>query len=209
VRTLLHLTEQQFCKAANTAVVALQAGLQLVAIRCPSCDRVHLDEGPWAVHAHHTHRCACGVEWDSGLPSGVGTILAVCRPRLIEGHPHRLQFTMPCEAWESLLPFWAGAPLSGSSQDPPASGSAGATQGAGPTAEGAAPSSQPPTSAPSPAATATLATPPRVAVVRPGALPEGLSDWMPLPSGPPTPLSARPATLEPTVSLGQVADTLA
>jgi hypothetical protein len=69
-----------------------------------------------------------------------------------------------------------------------------------------APSSQPPADAAS-TDTTPLAGPPRVAVTRPTGL-EGMADWMPLPSGPPTTFSAHPATPEATVSLGQLATTI-
>lgn len=35
-----------------------------MALRCPACDLLHIDEGEWATRPHRTHLCSgCGHEW--------------------------------------------------------------------------------------------------------------------------------------------------
>mgnify|MGYP003460479479 FL=1 len=68
----------------NALVVALAADRNVVAAACPRCFKIHLDKERWAATQHRTHLCeTCGALFK--LPvAGVGNLLSVCQPVLVD-----------------------------------------------------------------------------------------------------------------------------
>lgn len=59
-----------FCKRVLDEPQTITIPMRL---RCPTCHRLHIDEGEFATKAHHTHACQfCGETWRPAIVATVG-----------------------------------------------------------------------------------------------------------------------------------------